>query len=283
MTMYAKPSLEDDVSLAQIWQMMSRNRWLVGPIFVVFMIAGYILWYVLPPTYQAHAQINIGNIGNVSTGVNIGGVFRPDLFEQPGDLIARLVDEYGLAKTDGAPVLKVAKLRKGTTNAIELVAEGRERDAIQAFLESVTKGVVESHGQVYDRNVAELTAQLKAMDNHRQALEKVYAEISQFIHLTLNTPRADSTQFALLSIQRGQLRQALIDLDMKRPAIISSLNPPSTNPTVLVGKINTPDQPAAPKRGLILAAAAMLGMIFGGLAALGRDTIHAARTNQQTV
>jgi len=279
--MCVKPSLDDDVSFAQIWQVLSRNRWFIGPIFVVFMIAGYILWYVLPPTYQASAQINIGkiNTGKVNIGkINFGEVFLPDLFEQPGDLIARLMDEYGLVKTDGAPVLKIAKLRKGTTNAIELVVEGREPDAAQAFLESVTKDVLESHRQIYDHNVAELTAQLKALDDHRQALEKAYAEISQFIHLTLNAPKSDSAQFALLSIQRGQLRQALIDLDMKRPAIISNLNPPSTSPTVLVGKINTPDQPAAPKRALILAAAAMLGMIFGVLAAFGRDAWARART-----
>jgi len=271
--MYAKPSLEDDISLVQIWQTLSRNRWLVGLIFVVFMIAGYTLCRMLPPTYQARAQINIGK-------VNIGEAFLPSPFEQPNELIARLMNEYALQKAEGAPALKVAKLRMGTTSTIELVAEGRERGATQAFLESITRGVLESHQRIYDRNVTALTAQLKAMDNHQQALEKAYTEVSQFIDQNPNAPKADPVQLTLLSVQRSQLGLLLIDLDMKRPVIISNLSPPRSSPTILVGEVDALDQPAAPKRALIMAAAAMLGMVFGVLAAFRRDAVRAARLVQ---
>jgi len=281
--MYAKPSLENDVSLAQIWQMLSRNRWLVGLIFVIFMIAGYTLCLVLPPSYQARAQINIGK-GNI-----IKEVLHPDFFEQPDDLITRLMNEYGPVKTEGTPILKVTKLlRKETTSkeaasTVELVAEGRERGATRAFLESITKGVLESHWQIYDRNITALTAQLKALDNHQQALEKTYTEVSQFIDQNTNAPKVDLVQLTLLSVQRSQLGQQLIDLDMKRLAIISSLDPLRTYPTVLVGEINAPERPVAPKRALIMAAAAMLGMVFGVLAAFCRDAVRAARLAQSTV
>ena len=269
--MYAKLSLEDGIPLAQILQILSRNRWLVGLILAVFMITGYALWFVLPPTYQARAQINIGQVS--STGP----------FEQLDNLIVRLMSEYGRAKTEGVPTLKIAQLRRGTTSTVELVAEGREQGATQAFLESITKGVLESHQQIYDRNVAALTAQLKALDNHQQALEKAYTEVLQFIDQKPNAPKVDLVQLTLLSVQLGQLGQLLIDLDMKRPTIISNLIPPRTFPTVLVGEIDAPDRPAAPKRALIMAAAAMLGMIFGVLAAFYRDGVCAARLAQPAV
>jgi len=276
MLMCANPSLEGDITLAQIWQMLSRNRWLFGLIFVVFMIAGYALWFVLPPAYQARAQINIGK-------VNVGEVLRPNFLEQPSDLIVQLMSEHGLVKAEGAPALKIAKLRSGTTSTVELVAEGRERSATQAFLESIAKEVLEGHQQIYDHNITVLTAQLTALDSHQQALEKAYTEVSRFIGQNLNVPKPDSLQFALLSAQRTQLRQQLINLDATRPSIIANLSSPRTSPTVLVGEIDAPDRPVAPKRALIMAAAAMLGMVFGVLAAFRRDIARVARSAQSTV
>ena len=275
MSMYAKPSLEGDVSLAQIWQTLSCNRWLFGLILAVFMIAGYVLWLVLPPTYQARVQINVGK-------TNVGEVLRSDFFEQPGDLIVRLMSEYGQIKADGTPALKVAKLRRGATSTVELVAEGREQGATQAFLENITKGVLEGHQQIYDRNVAALTAQLQALDNHQQALEEAYTEVSLFINQNLSVPKADSVQLALFSIQRSQLGQLLTDLDMRRPVIISNLSPPLTYPTVQVGEIDVPNRPVAPKRALIMAAAAILGMIFSVLAAFCWGAARADRSPQPT-
>jgi hypothetical protein len=278
MSTFAKPPLENDISITQIWQTLNRNRWLFGLIFVVFMIAGYALWFVLPPIYQARAQINIGKI-------------YPDPFEQPGELVARLMSEYSLIndlingqiQPKGAPALKSANLSKGTTRTVVLVAEGRERGATQAFLEGITKRVLERHQQIYDDNIDMLTAQLKAMDNHQQALEKSYTEDSQLINRSLNAPKTDSTPLMLLSVQRGQLGQSLIDLDIRRFAIISNLSPSRTSPTVLEGETNAPDRPVAPKLALIMAVAGMLGMIFGTLAAFRRETARAARSTQSTV
>jgi len=286
MPMHTKLSLEDGIQLAQIWQTLNRNRWLFGLTFVGFMIAGYILWCVLPPTYQARAQINIGRVSST------GFIEAPStgFIEQPGNLAARLMIEYGPIKDNhgqvidkSIPALMIARLHKGATAIVELVVEGGERSATQAFLESITKRVLENHQQIYDRNAAALTAQLQALDNHQQALEKAYTEVSLFIDQNPNALKADSVHFALLSIQRGQLGQLLINLDMRRPIIIANLNMPYAYPTVLMKEIDALDRPAAPRRALIMAVAFILGMIFGVLAAFCRDAVRAARAGQPAV
>jgi len=40
--MYAKPSLEDGISLAQVLQTLYRNCWLIGVIFAVFTIGKHV-------------------------------------------------------------------------------------------------------------------------------------------------------------------------------------------------------------------------------------------------
>jgi len=259
----------DGIPTAEVWATLVRNWVLILGAVAIAVALGIALVSWLAPAYEARAQFRLGQVADNG------------LFEEPGSLTLRLVAEYGITsskrESDDAPYLKLAQLRRGSGTTIELVAVARRPEDARALLEKVYGEVAASHTKIYEEGVAAIRANLRQLDANLKELSEAYAQATALIKQGAGD---DPAQIALLVLQRGQLWQAVADLNDRRPRLVAELLPPRTQPTVLLGEIYADAQPASPKRGLILVAAVIFGLAAGVVLAFCRDRIRASRNTQ---
>jgi LPS O-antigen subunit length determinant protein (WzzB/FepE family) len=82
-------------------------------------------------------------------------------------------------------------------------------------------------------------------------------------------------------IQRTPLTQSLLELDAELLRLLQQLSPPQTRPTEMLGQIAAPSHPSQPREWLILAVAAMLGLM-GGMAAFVTEFVANAKAFRPT-
>lgn len=260
---------DDEISLLELWQILCRRKLWIVVSFLVCVAAGAAYAFLKSPVYEASVKLRIGQAGPGSAG----------LFEVAEELSARLVARYGEDVADGVkrerPFLKRATPQKGVTTTVDLVAEADTPQDAVTLLTRISDEVRKEHENIFERNVKSLSERLNNLDVQRAALQQQYADASAlFDQLKLRDP----VQAALIMQERGRLTTSIIGLDAEKPALVQRLSPPQTLPTELLGEINTPRKPAAPKKGLVLALAAVLGLMAGVMLAFVAEYVANARS-----
>ncbi|MBS0545210.1 MAG: hypothetical protein JSR40_15920 [Proteobacteria bacterium] len=260
---------DDEISLLELWQILCRRKLWIVVSFLVCVAAGAAYAFLKSPVYEASVKLRIGQAGPGSAG----------LFEVAEELSARLVARYGEDVADGVkrerPFLKRATPQKGVTTTVDLVAEADTPQDAVTLLTRISDEVRKEHENIFERNVKSLSERLNNLDVQRAALQQQYADASAlFDQLKLRDP----VQAALIMQERGRLTTSIIGLDAEKPALVQRLSPPQTLPTELLGEINTPRKPAAPKKGLVLALAAVLGLMAGVMLAFVAEYVAKARS-----
>lgn len=259
---------EDEISLLELWQILwKRKLWIMTCLFAC-VAAGAAYAFLKAPVYEAGVKLRIGQAGPGPAG----------LFEVSDELSARLMAHYGEDVADGVkrerPFLKRATPQKGLTTTVDLAVEGDTPEDAVALLERITGEVRKEHEATFDRNVKFLSERLNNLDVQRAALQQQYADASALFD---QLKQRDPVQAALIMQERGRLTSSIIGLDAEKPALAQRLSPPQTLPTALLGEISAPTKPAAPKKGLVLALAAVVGLMAGVMFAFILEFVASAR------
>lgn len=265
---------DDEISLLELWQVLCRRKLWVVVSFLVCVVAGAAYAFLKSPVYEANVKLRIGQAAVGQTGPGQVG-----LFEAAEELSARLMARYGEDVAEGVkrerPFLKRATPQKGVTTTVDLVAEADTPEDAVTLLTRISDEVRKEHEGIFERNVKFLSQRLDNLDVQRAALQQQYADATALFD---QLKQRDPVQAALIMQERGRLTTSIIELDAEKPAIAQRLSPPQTLPTALLGEINTPEKPAAPKKGLVLALAAVLALMAGVMLAFVAEYVANARS-----
>ena len=262
---------EDDISVVELWQILSRRKLWIVVSFLVCVLAGAGYAFLKAPVYEVSVKLRIGQTGPGPAG----------LLEGAEELSARLMAHHGEDVADGVkrerPFLKRASPQKGLTTAIDLVAEGNSPEEAVTLIRQITDGVKKAHELTFERNVTVLSERLSNVEIQRAALQQQYVDASALFD---QLKQRDAVQAALIMQERGRLTTSILGLDAEKPALVQRLSPPQTLPTDLLGEIVAPTKPAAPKRGLAIALAAVFGLLGGVMLAFIAEFAASARAKK---
>lgn len=268
-TQPATQSYDDEVSLLELWQILVKRKALILACFILCLAGGAAFAFLTAPVYDASVKLRIGQVqGN-------GG-----LLENAEELSSRILAQYGEDVATGVkrerPFIATASVQKGVTTTVQLTAEGDTPEDAARLLDDVAKGVQKAHTTMFEDNLKPIAERLNSLDEQRTALQQQYADLTQ---LAEKLKDRDSVQASLVMIERGPITTAINQQDAERLRLSQQITPPQTRPTELIGEITAPAEPSRPKKALVLALAAVLGVMGGVMLAFVAEFIAKAKAN----
>lgn len=265
----AQPYDDDEISLIELWQILARRKALILACFILCLAGGAAFAFLKAPVYEASVKLRIGQVQGS------GG-----LLENAEELSSRILAQYGEDVAAGIkrerPFITTASVQKGVTTTVQLTAEGDSPEDAARLLDDVAKGVQKVHTAMFEDNLKPIAERLKSLDEQRTALQQQYADITALVE---QLKERDSVQASLVMIERGPITTAINQQDAERLRLSQLLTPPQTRPTELIGEITAPAKPSKPKKALVLALAAVLGMMGGVMLAFVAEFIAKAKAN----
>lgn len=262
----AQPYDDDEISLIELWQILVRRKALILACFVLCLAAGAAFAFLKAPVYESGVKLRIGQAGSAG------------LLENAEELSSRILAQYGENVATGVtrerPFITTASVQKGVTTTVQLTAEGDTPEDAARLLADVVKGVQKAHTTMFEDNLKPIAERLTNLDAQRRALEQQYADITALVE---QLKERDSVQASLVMIERGPITTAINQLDAERLRLSQQLTPPQTRPTELIGEITAPAKPSRPKKALVLALAAVLGVMGGVMLAFVAEFVAKAK------
>lgn len=269
----AQPYADDEISLLELWQILAKRKGLILACFILCLAGGAAFAFLTSPVYEASVKLRIGQVKGDSAAA-------PVILENAEELSSRILAQYGKDVAAGItrqrPVITTASVQKGVTTTVQLTAEGDTPEDAARLLEEVAKGVQKTHTTMFEDNLKPIAERLKSLDEQRTALHQQYADLTQ---LAEKLKDRDNVQASLLMIERSPITNSLDQQATERLRLSQQITPPATRPTELIGEITAPAKPSKPKKALVLALAAVLGMMGGVMLAFVAEFIAKAKAN----
>ncbi len=272
----AQPYDDDEISLIELWQTLARRKALILATMIVCIAGGLAFSLLKAPTFEASVSLRIGQISPAYGGsfnlridqkksdTEIGAAI---LVENANDLASRLSAQNGAIR---------AKVQKDSDTIVQLIAEGGTSELATRALQDTVRELLENHKAILDANTRPIAERVSTLTQQRESLIKQYAEINEiFVQLKEHEP----AQAALLVLERTPITNAINQHETERLRLSQTLIPPQTRPTELLSEITPPTAPVKPKKALVLALAAVLGMMGGVMLAFVAEFIAKAKAN----
>ncbi len=267
----AQTYADDEISLLELWQILVKRKALILASFLICVAGGGAFAFLKAPVYAADVNLRIGQIGVVG------------LLENAEEVAARILAQYGENVAEGIkrerPFITKASVQKGVTTTLQLAAEGDTPEDAARILRDVVADVQKAHAAMYADNVKPITERLENLNEQRQALQQQYADITKLVE---QLKERDSVQASLVMLERAPITDSLNQQDAERLRLSQQLTPPQTRPTELIGEITAPAKPSKPKKALVLALAAVLGMMGGVMLAFVAEFVAKAKRRGAT-
>lgn len=138
------------------------------------------------------------------------------------------------------------------------------------LIESIRK----DHAIIFEKSLRPTQDRLERLDEQTRNLQQNIVDLTQLIE---QIKERDPVQASLLMLERNQLTSSIIQQDAERLHLLQQLTPPQTRPTELIGEITAPAKPSKPKKALVLALAAVLGVMGGVMLAFVAEFISNAK------
>ena len=272
----AQPYDDDEISLIELWQILARRKAFILACFILCLAGGAAFAFLKAPVYEASVKLRIGQVKGDDAA-------PPVMLENADELSSRILVQYGEDVAAGIkrerPFITTASVQKGVTTTVQLTAEGDTPEDAARLLEDVAKGVQKTHTTMFEDNLKPIAERLKSLDEQRTALQQQYADLSQ---LAEKLKDRESVQASLLMIERSPITDSLDKQATERLRLTQQMTPPATRPTELIGEITAPAKPSKPKKALVLALAAVLGMMGGVMLAFVAEFVAKAKRRGAT-
>lgn len=261
---------DDEISLRDLWQTLVRRKWWVLGLPLLAVIAASVAVTFMKPQWEAKAAIRIGAVGQAA-----------QLIEPPARVVERMKLEsfedavlanIGLSgqKTPEAKLFRSSLKVKAlpNTDLIEIKVRGyspesakRSTDATVGYLHRIHNGMAAPSVQRMKQLLAQVEREIAQTKAEREKALKIvglkdkgFAE-ARFI---------ERVMLANIMIQRDR---ELRGLEQAKTEYEEQLSPMRTYPTSYIEKISVSEEPVAPKKGLIVVLAGVLGLFLGVMAA----------------
>ena len=247
---------DDEISLIDLWRVLSRRKHWIAIIFVVVMALAVVWLALKTPIYEASASVEIGTANGSA-------------LESGGELAARLENR----QTDELPSLTEIENQGRILN---LKARATSQEAAEEFLREQIAAIQERHDGFLEEFRAE---QHQRLDEVSRRLEELTAEQETF-EQRLSQLGEDATAIGGLLTLEQRLSGRLPELEAEQAKLRRTLSERVTAPTsvlvapepqVAAGEEAGQASPVEPKNRLVLALAAVLGLMLGVFVAFFRE------------
>lgn len=250
---------DDEISLIELWQILARRKALILACFIVSLAAGAAVTLLQAPVFEANVILRIGQVKSGPEGESSVPL------EYSPELTARLLARGGISK---------ATVQKDSKTIVQLAAIGGNPEDAKRKLEDAVQEVLKTHEATLAESTRPVAERIKALDLQHEAHSKQYAEISALIN---QLRQRDPVQAALLLLERRSISSVFNQLEAERHLLAQLLTPPQTQATELLGSITAPAAPVKPKTALVLALAAVLGVMGGVMLAFFAEFMAKAK------
>lgn len=234
----------DQMSLVDLWRVIVGRKWIVFCGFLLGLIVGGAYILLAQPVFKASVSLRVGQIES-----GHGRAALENLAEVSERLVRLRLGE----------VVKVS-MQRGEPSVLQITAEGDSPNAAIERLKTATDNIIEGHKAIFDAYAKPVLARLDALDKQIVFLRREFAEVGRLID---RLREKDGTQAALLLLQRVTITQSISELEAERLRLSQQIASPLGRPTEQLGGVISSDQPVRPRRGLVLAMAALLGIGAG--------------------
>ena len=267
---------DDEISLLELWQILVKRKALILACFVLCLAGGAAFAFLKAPIYEASVKLRIGQVKGE-------GAAPPVILENADELTSRILASYGEDVATGIkrerPFITTASVQKGVTTTVQLTAEGDTPEDAARLLHDVVQSVQKAHTALFENNLKPIAERLKSLDEQHNALQQQYTDLTQ---LAEKLKDRDNVQASLLMIERSPITNSLDQQAAERLRLSQQMTPPATRPTELIGEITAPAKPSKPKKALVLALAAVLGIMGGVMLAFVAEFIAKSKASTTT-
>lgn len=247
---------EDEISLAEIWQILTTRKWLVlaAPVITVLLAVTYLA--LTKPLFESTAHVLIGQVA------------RGQLVKNPAVLVTELKEKYRVDDKSISQVYprlySVSFDKKDSSSILLLKTEGHTPQGVKAYLTEITEEVLMEQKRLFEQGIQLKQAHLQALTDQVENFEAYQIQLDKRIE---DIAKKDPTQAAILAVEKGKFLATMPDLENQRFELQNSMREYESYPAKLISEPRLPEKPFKPKRALVLLSAAFLGLIFGIVAA----------------
>lgn len=269
---------EDEFSVQDLWRILhERRNWLIGiPLFCMLVAAIGVL--LVKPKWEATAVIQIGQIGQSSTG-------PPLLIEPPARAIERMktksfedrvLTKLGIPVENGNPDAELFRgtlslKALGTSDLIQVKVRAQSREQARVWADAVANMLNEVHDRLTQPIIETLVMQQSTLKRQMQSIEE---ERSNLLKIAPKSNGSNvETRFPanlLLSNLLQQKNAELRNFELQLLGLNERLALIHAYRTALAERVHIPVNPSSPKILLTIVLAAVAGLIFGVIVAFIR-------------
>ena len=274
---------QDEISVRDLWRVLiNQKKWVVGiPILCVLLAAVGVS--MAKPKWEATAVIQIGQLGSSGVGQTIQliepairAIERMKMKSFEDTVLAKLQIPLDGGKSAAALFKSSLSLKAlGTTDLIQVKIRANSPDQAESWAQAVVNRLKDVHEKLTQPTVDRLRKQQADLKKQMQLIEEERGNLLQTVSKT--SERSGDGRFStnlLLSNLLLQKNAELRDFEMRHLAVDEQLTSIRAFPTSLVDRIYVPENPASPKKLLIVMLAAVLGLILGIIVAFMRNYWH---------
>lgn len=284
---------KDEISLRDLWQVITRYKWWVSGVPAFAMVLAFIISSRMPPIWEAVATLRVGQIPQVAQA-NQFGQQPVQLIELPADIAAQI--EFPNFKVEVLNELNVSldaknrytALRKTlltakqiqNTNLVEIKSHGFSPQEARDIIQIVVKRIQENHKKLTSPIITSINRQILNINKEIDRLKKSLKNPPKSIK---SSSKSESSEYAtedlVLTYLLSNSTQRLYDLKQQKLQLEESLNLSEIHSTSLVGSIFVKENPVSPRKFFNVALAGVLGLFFGIFMAFLLNNIHSFRNS----
>ncbi len=272
----------DEISLLELFNVLRCYKGLLlGLPLVGAVLAALLVFFVLSPTWQATATLEVGHVGQL-------GPTAPTLVEPVLNVVTRMMlPSFGKSaiKYAGIPsdeqetmqgfygTLNVTQIK--TAELVEVSLRGPSAEMANKLMQGAIVNLQNVHSEMMAVSIERYQKQLQILteDIHKSTVETELLRQKLLANHSWND--FDATLAAtLLQNKSNDLR----DMIQRKLALEELLSPSRSYTTRVVGEIYVSGNPVSPKKPLIFGLAILLGLFGAVVIAFGRNVISAKST-----
>jgi capsular polysaccharide biosynthesis protein len=262
---------DDEISLMDLWNVLSKRKGLIFLILLASVITAGLLIFFTPPVYESRAVAQIGKIGKIGQ------------IEPVATLVKRLLEQYGVHELNDKQVVDDKTLTyiqtvsvEKDTNLISITMRGPTPKAAQNYLAQVLDKLMKEHRQFFDYAQKEQQQYLSLMQMRLHEISQTIDALDKGLR---TVALKDLILRANLALEKSKLFEHRTVLEQKQMELRMAMSEFESKPTVLIKAPTLTSGPVRPRPLLYFVLAIGIGFMLGILSAFAVEFISKAQSS----
>lgn len=254
---------EDKISLADIWAIIKRYKWIIlAPSFICGIAASLWVNFFAAPQWEASAILRVGQVGQGAIVEPFANIilrmkhpsFADRVLNQPGFN----PDELLAAKAIYEGSLKAAKIKD--TDLVEFRLRGYSRNMAKMLAENTISFLQKVHGDMMAVEIARINGHIQTASEEIKALASEIETLENRLYGKRDWNNYNATLVAAALQERTNRLQ---NLTQRKRSFVEQLSPTMTFSTQAFADVTISDAPVSPRKNFIVGMSILIGLLGG--------------------